>query len=47
MTERMVEGDFHASVGAKAIRLSGGQFRLVVQAFDRAGGNLAPGRETN
>jgi hypothetical protein len=35
MTERMVERDFQASIGPKAIRLSGGQFRLVVQAFDR------------
>jgi len=28
-------------IGAEAIRLSGGQFRLVIQALDGGGGNLA------
>src|ERR1019366_6182178 len=39
----MVQGDFHAAIGTKSIRLSGGQFRFVVQALNRACGNLAAG----
>src|SRR5450756_1532138 len=37
----MVQGDFHAAIGTKSVRLSGGQFRFVIQALDGAGGNLA------
>ena len=39
----MIQGHVNTPVGTKAIRLSGGQFRFVIQAFDRAGGNLAAG----
>src|SRR5450759_3402641 len=39
----MVQGDFHAARGTKSIRLSGGQFRFVVEALARACGNLAAG----
>jgi hypothetical protein len=37
----MVQGDFQASIRAKAVRLSGGQFGFVVEALHDARGNLA------
>src|SRR5712691_4809634 len=37
----MVQRDFDAPIGTEAIRLSGGQFRLVIQALDGGSGNLA------
>jgi hypothetical protein len=40
----MVQGDFHAAIRPKAVGLSGGQFRFVVEAFDDGGRNLPAGR---
>jgi DNA invertase Pin-like site-specific DNA recombinase len=34
--ETVIQGDFDGLVGAKTIRSSGGQFRLVVQSFHRS-----------
>jgi hypothetical protein len=39
----MVQGDFHAAKRPKAVGLSGGQFRFVVEALDDGGRNLPAG----
>src|SRR5437868_7291885 len=36
----MVQGDFQATIRAKAIGLSGSEFRFVIEALDDRGGNL-------
>src|SRR6266566_3142928 len=36
----MVQGNFHAAIGPKSVRLSRGQFRFVVEALDDSGRNL-------
>lgn len=41
----MVQGHFYRSEGSEPIRLSGRQFRLVVEAFDGATGDRALGAE--
>ena len=41
----MIQGNFHRSVGPESVRFSAGQFRFVVEALDRAGGNRSFGVE--
>ena len=41
----MIQGNFHRFIGAKAVGSSGDHSDFVVQALDRAAGNLALGPE--
>jgi hypothetical protein len=43
LTQRMVQGDFEAAIGPKPVRLSGGQFRFVVEPLDDGSRNLPAG----
>src|SRR6266700_6129832 len=45
LSQRMIQRNFHRFVGAEAVGSSGHHSNLVIQAFDRAAGNLSFGFE--
>ncbi len=45
VTEVVIKGRFHRFIGAETLGSSGDHTNLVVESFDRSGGNLSLGLE--